>query len=312
MLHRYFSSRGVTPLLAGLLAVAGCAGPSSPIPAGGSPAAGLARVLGSNQLLYVSDAGRSDVTVYAWPKPTTPIATLTGFSVPQGLCSGNGDVYVSNTDASNVVVYAAGASKPLRTLDDADGYPDACSYDPVSGDLAVANAAGSGSGTGPVAIYRNAKGKPRYIRSSEINAVGEAQYDGSGNLYVLAGASSQAVLAELPAGSRTLRVVCPGILNGIQFPGGLAWDGKYLVIGSQETHTVYRIRNCKVAGSTSLAGASDIVDFTIDGNRLIGPDAGNADVEIYAYPKGGSPVQTLTGFSQPIGTTVVNASKGKS
>jgi hypothetical protein len=54
---------------------------------------------------------------------------------------------------------------------------------------------------------------------------------------------------------------------------------------------------CKTVGFTPLDGASDIEQFYISGNKLIGPDAGNLNVGIYPYPKGGSAEMTLTGFS---------------
>jgi hypothetical protein len=90
----------------------------------------------------------------------------------------------------------------------------------------------------------------------------------------------------------------------------LAWDGKDLVASSQGIGVAYRFKDCKVVTTIPLSGSSDIVQITIAGNRLIGADAGSAAVEIYPYPLGGSPIQTLTGFSEPIGVTVVGA-KGK-
>jgi hypothetical protein len=63
-----------------------------------------------------------------------------------------------------------------------------------------------------------------------------------------------------------------------------------------------------VAGKTELAGAYDIVQFWIQGKKLIGPDAYYHDVGFYNYPAGGTATKTLTGFNTPYGSVV---SKGK-
>ncbi len=80
-----------------------------------------------------------------------------------------------------------------------------------------------------------------------------------------------------------------------------------MTTGDQEGAKAYQLKGFKATGNTPLNGSSDIVQYWIDGGTsLIGPDAGNADVEIYKYPAGGSATQTLTGFSQPIGAAVTS------
>jgi hypothetical protein len=299
----------LTPSLA-----AGCSGQAgSALPAAahsvvdGAPSQRAA----NGSLLYVSDSGTDDVQFFGWPKPSKPLGALTGFNEPQGLCNDGKNVYVTNTGDKNVLVYAAGSSAPSRTIEDPGGYPVWCSFDPTSGALAVSNVIGSSYGPGSIAIYNQAKGKPRYIASSELTHPGSVQYDASGNLFITGSGSPRgSVLAELAATSKHIKIVCSSSTSGF-FGGELAWDGKRLVVGAQGGDGVYRLNGCKRAGFTPLSGASDIVQFYIDGNRLVGADAGNADVEIYPYPKGGSPTTTLNGagFSEPIGITIVAGSK---
>jgi hypothetical protein len=284
--------------------------PSTPLSAGAGSTLGI----NVKQLLYVSDSGTNDVEWFGWPKPQNTLGTLTGLSEPQTLCNDGKNVYVVNTGDSNIVVYPAGASSPLLTLEDPGQYPIDCSYDSKYGNLAVGGINSTAFGAQVVSIYTKAKGKPKTVDTSELKSIQGIQYDDSGNLYITATANSGSVLAELPAKSKKLKIVCTKLSTSgggmISFPGGLAWDGRYIVTSSQNSDVAYRLKGCKAVTTIPLSGSVDIVQIAIAGNRLIGADAGSAAVEIYPYPRGGSPIQTLTGFSQPIGVTVVGA-KGK-
>jgi hypothetical protein len=256
--------------------------------------------------LYISDAGASNVQVFTWPKTGKyPIATLTGLSEPQGLCTDGRDAYITSTTAGAIVEYAAGTTSPLRTIDDPYGLPIACSVDPVTGDLAVSNALSKSYGPGSLAIYPKAQGKPRKVTSKQFTQYGFVQYDGSGNLF-LEGSDSTFTshYAEIPAGSKHIQVICAKS-QSIEFTGSLGWDGTYIIRGG-ENGGVYRTKGCKTVGFTPLGGPTDIIQFYIAGDRLIGPDNGNLNVAIYPYPKGGAAVKLLTGFSQPIGATVAS------
>jgi hypothetical protein len=277
--------------------------PSTQLPA----AAGSAVQIDASQLLYVSDAGTNEVQWFGWPKPQSTLGALNGLSEPQGLCNDGKDVYVANTGDSNVVVYAADTSQPARTLEETGYYPDGCSYDTSGKKLAVVNAASA-----DVALYAGGQGSPKYISSSLLTTISLVQYDNSGNLYLFATSTNgQPVLAELAANSKTIKIKCshfhPWASN---FPGTFAWDGQYLLTNDQASGDVYRVKGCDTVGTFQLTGSSDVVGFYVQGNRLVGADAGNVDVEIYAYPKGGSPIQIVSGFSEPIGVTVIGA-KGK-
>ncbi|HEY3674931.1 MAG TPA: hypothetical protein VGK84_02970, partial [Candidatus Tumulicola sp.] len=264
--------------------------------------------------LYVSDSGTNEVTMFAWPKPKTGSALSGPFSEPQGMCSDNsGDVFITNTGDSNVLEY--NGSKLVNTLLDPGEYPVGCSFDTVDGSLAVVNIRSTGGGASSVAIYKNAKGTPKLLNVKVLQSVYGVQYDGSGDLFADgSGTGSQIELAEMPAGSNKFKLVCPNGFHGggvVAFPGGLGWDGKYLVIGDQDGGAVYRVKGCKIVGITKLDGSVDVVSFAIAGDRLVAPDPGAADVELYAYPKGGEPIQVLSGFSEPIGATVSQNVKGK-
>ncbi len=291
-----------------LFSIAGCAGQS----ASGIPYAtpGLAALnedslerAGARSFLYVSDSGTDDVQVYGWPKPLSPVATLTGFNEPQGLCNDGKSAYVANTGVHNIVVYAAGATSPSRSIPDPDGYPVGCSFDPASGGLAVVNIINDSYGQGSIDIYRNAKGKPHNVTAKKLFEPYAAQYDGSGNLFIVGTNSSYVPeLAELRANTKHVTIVCPSFDLGA-FPGELGWDGRYIVLTGMKgsKRGLYRLNGCKPIDFIPIGGFGE---FYIYGNRIIVPDPGSADVEIYSYPKGRL-ISTITGFSEPIGVTIV-------
>jgi hypothetical protein len=296
-------------LAASIFTLAACSSPNGNAgitPAAAQPASVFHAPFGTSPKaqLYISDDGTNEVETFTWPKPKSAI-TLTGFSEPQGECADqSGNVFITNTGNSNILEYALGGTDPIDTLSDAHEYPVGCSFDRTNGDLAVSNILSTADGNGNVAIYKNAKGAPKIVTPAGVQRVFFVQYDGSRDLFVSGDNSSyEPVLAEMPAGSKQFKVVCPNLF-GSQFPGGLGWDGKYIVIGVPGG--LERIRNCKVVGFTPL-GDSD--EFYISGNRVVVPDAGSAEVYIYGYPKGGEPIQTLTGFGEPIGAVVGEKAK---
>lgn len=99
-------------------------------------------------LLYVSDTETSNVYVFSYPKGKL-VQTLTGFTDPAGECvNKNGDVFITNTGASNILEYAHGGSTVDSTLNDPGYFPTGCSVDPLTGNLAVTNFSTSSSGPG--------------------------------------------------------------------------------------------------------------------------------------------------------------------
>jgi len=70
------------------------------------------------ELLYVSDDYNDDVYVFALPAGGL-VGTLTGFKTPQSPCADEaGDVFIPDDGASDIVEYAHGGSKPIKTLAD--------------------------------------------------------------------------------------------------------------------------------------------------------------------------------------------------
>jgi hypothetical protein len=107
----------------------------------------------SEDLLYISDAGNNTVTAYTYPRGRL-VGTLGGFDFPYGQCVDKlGDVFIANTNASNIVEYRHGSSSPVATIGDAGEHPAGCSVNPLNGDLAVNNTYTVSNGPGSVSLY---------------------------------------------------------------------------------------------------------------------------------------------------------------
>ncbi len=248
-------------------------------------------------LLYVSDTN-GHVYVYSYPAGER-IGTLTGFEAPEGLCSDSaGDVYVIDTLAVTVFKYAHAGTKPIEELHTYGYYPEGCSVDPTSGDLAVADYASNPQlGPGAVTIFKKGKGIGHSYQDSSLNQYFFCTYDAKGNLYVdgTNAATSQAQLAEIPQGSTSFTNITLDKNVG-PYPLGVQWDGKYVALQGS-TRALYRI---KVTGSrghiiqtTRFKGdRSDLVaQFWIAGRTILIP-YGNGrrivrKVGFWRYPAGG-------------------------
>lgn len=254
----------------------------------------------STQLLWVSSVDTNSVYVYPYPHPNHH-QTLTGFSSPRGLCvDKSGNVWVSNSGASNIVGYAHDGS-PATTLSDPNQVPVFCAVDPKTGDLAVANLKTTSNGSGSISIYKKAKGNPTVVPAyTQTTCVG---YDRNGNLFVDGlDASNVFALGEIARGSATLTNLTwhgPTINN----PGGLQYASNDLVVGDQVGSVLYQVSVsgsvATVLGNTPLIGkdspSTDIVQFQIltTTHRVFGADDDSRQVLIYAYPAGGKPFKNL-------------------
>jgi len=276
---------------------------AAPLP----PAIGAVRPDAHGALLYVSDTETGDVYVFSYPKGVLQ-QTLTGFTDPAGECvDGNGDVFIANTGGSDVVEYAHGGSAPIATLKDKGYFPVGCSIDPTTGNLAVTNDSTVSGGQGDLVIYKSAKGTPKarftYAAMSQMLLCG---YDAAGNLYVdgLTASNASVFAWKAPHG----RLDALTLDQSIGSAGGVQWDGKHVAIGDQSTNTIYQFSvakgHGKRVGATQLGGAAMVFAFWIDATKVIGPDAGAADVGIWKYPQGGSPVKTIDGVYVPLGAAV--------
>lgn len=267
-----------------------------------------------HDLLYVSDLGAELVDVYSYPEGNLE-GTLSGFDAVHGGCvDPKGNIFIPSSE--RVYEFAHGGTQPIRTLIDAGFGPTGCSVNPTSGTLAVANIGPiSGSSSGNVAFYKHAKGAPHMYSEPAIFLYYDCAYDRGGNLYVVGGDFHGFFkFAEIAAGGKSFMDIT--LDQSINVPGGVQWDGKYVAVEDQGAgyhgSTVYRFSiagssGTKV-GTTKLLGSSDVIQFWLDGKKIIGPNIGSSpNVMFWKYPKGGSALKTITGFTEPVGVTVSRA-----
>lgn len=256
-------------------------------------------------LLYVSTAG-TDVAVYSYPKEKL-VGTITGFSNPSGECvDARGNVFVVNTNASDILEYAHGGTVPIGLRNDSGYFPMGCSVDPVSGDLAVTNLSTIDYMKGDLVIFDPAGKVVGTYAEEELRGMNLCGYDASGNLFADAyNLGYGFAFVELPHGSTKLTNIT--LERSIGEGSTVQWDGRHIAVGDGSTNTIYRFKIAgdrgKLVGSTQLSGGT-IYQFFIDGKRVIGSDFRVGNVNSWAYPTGGSPLKTLGGLSEPGGTVV--------
>jgi len=301
---------------------AGCAGkplPSLPTASGSSPAARSLATGASwmdpdakrGALLYASDSAANIVKVFSYPRGKL-VGTLTGFQTPQGMCVGRaGHVFITNSGAAQILEYAHGGTTPIATLADTGEHPIGCAVSPVNGDLAATNIFDDSYTNGSLSVYRRAHGTPKKYTDPQMIADYFCGYDASGNLFLdgTKPTTFSFVFAELPKGGKSLRNIT--LDQTIGGPGGVQWDGKYVAVADQEAPVIYQFSITGSAGTkageTQTQGSSDVVQFFIRGNTVVGPNATSGQVMYWPYPAGGVQTKIISGFEVPIGTAISEA-----
>jgi hypothetical protein len=243
----------------------------------------------SKDLLYLSVAGGSYVYAYSYPE-----GNLEGtLDTPGwGLCSdAKGDVFVTDYPISKILEFAHGGTKVLHTFQ-ASGNPVACWVDPTTGNLAVVFE----GRVAEVTIFEGVTGKTSTYTDPNVGSFGVCTYDGSGDLFVTGyDTNRQFVLVELPkGGSAFTNISLDQYISG----GGIQWDGAHLAIGALQAGLIYQFEIKKNHGRevsyTLLGGVYNITAFLLDGDSVIGTDAGDNETLVWKYPAGGEPIQTFS------------------
>jgi len=271
----------------------------------------MARGATASDLLYITDVGTDDVYVYSYPQGTL-VGTLSGFRSPVRVCSdAAGNVYVTNTNAQQILKYAHGGTSSIATYSDKGFLPVDCSVDPTTDALAVMNYGPKGSNTGSVAIYKSGTTTPKIYHAANVQAYLFCAYDGTGNLYVYGlNSAYDTAFIEKPKGAKKFEPIA--LDRKLSGWGGVQWDGKYVAVGDGIS-TIYDFAIAKGKGKTvrtiQLGRAVNVVQFWLDGPTLVGPDGPNGarhDAGLWSYPAGGKPRKTIGdgGFKNPSGATV--------
>jgi hypothetical protein len=251
----------------------------------------------SLKLLYISDFINADVEVFTYPYLRLA-GVLTGFKELRGECTDpSGYVWIVDQDLGEVFEYAHGGTTPVNVLTAPD--PFGCATSPTNGDLAVSYGA-----AGQIEIFHNAAGSGTVVTDPNFAGTIFLGYDKSGNLFVDGYDSSYHFhYAELPAGSSSFTDITLS-----QTPAGFGnvqWDGKYMAVGDTGS-TIYQTQGGTVVSSTTLGNRCVEQFYIVPSKRkVIAPDVCDADAGVFAYPAGGSALQTISGgLTSPYGAVL--------
>ena len=262
----------------------------------------------SADLLFVSDFKANVVDEYDISKrPPVVVNTIGGLNSPQGLTiDASLNLYIANTQAQDVPVYAPPYNGKPRLLNDVGNFPVGVAVD-ASGNTYVANI-NSFSGGGNV--VRFAKGSLNGVQIGDPLLIADyfIAVDSHGHLFVDGLNGSQlGELDESSDGGKTWA----NTGATLAFPGGVAIDAaNEVLVDDQNTNVVSAYTcsgaSCSLVRSTKLSGASNVVSFKLASTQtdLWAADAVKATAVDYSYPAG-SPLETVSGFGEPIDTALV-------
>ncbi|HET6275371.1 MAG TPA: hypothetical protein VFE16_05450 [Candidatus Cybelea sp.] len=250
-------------------------------------------------LLYVTLPYEHSVNIYTFPGGHL-VGQITDDNYPNTVCSDKmGNVWISS-EVSNYYAqfneYTHGGTTPIATLDDKSGNPSACSVDPLTGNLAVAN--GCCDSNHVVDIYVGATGTPQVYNPKDLFEINAITYDSTGDLFISGNISVYLTGTDWfrygGPGFRTFRVKRPRT-----YPHeGIFWDGRYLTEVAQP-YLIHRYaivdRKAKYVGSLAFNGLRAWA-FAIEKANLAVADedsAYNGVIYVFKYPAGGEPTHTI-------------------
>jgi hypothetical protein len=311
-----FSPRALG-LCATVVMLAGCGGAQTgmgaAVPQGATAQSQAHRASGSSGLIYANEYA-GPVNIYTYPQGQY-VAQFDPPNFVQGMCADNkGDVFLTTPGASEyqgyVYEYAYGATTPSQHLVESGWWdPVACSWDPSTGNLAVANDS-MHSPSANIAIFSDAQGSPTFFNLPNSYSASSIAYDNQGNLFTRGNEANPPHLhyAELPLGRETVRyITIKHNWDALEIQS----DGTYMTgLGSateRRNSNPYVARmtckgtKAKIIGQTNFSGFGKHAGgaYWISGNGVVIPMgivSGNLTFGVFPYPQGGGPEATVTGF----------------
>ena len=242
--------------------------------------------------------------VYVYTAAGKPIATITGFSEPQGLAvNAAGDVYVADTSDNEIPVYKNNYKTRQATLRDPGQYPVDVGYDETSGLVAVTNILTTSGGAGSVSFYAKGATTPcATVASAAWSRVYFGAFDAAGDFYIDGEDSSgETLIGVVIGGCSATTITTLKSKTTIGFPGNVAVSPKdKLLVGDQETSIIYTfdlpakgVLGTPIAKTTLTGdGSPGAFALTVNGTDLWA--LSTPDALKYAYPAGGSPLKTVS------------------
>jgi len=274
-------------------------------------------------LIFVSDAADGVIDIYPQSgKNQKMVGQITGLTQPQGITTDKkGDLYVANTNSSNVLVYAPPyTGAPKMTISDAHEFPAdvAVSSAGVVAITNVCNAPKCRLNTGNVVLY--AKGSTKSCASVSDSAfnftrVMFAEFDSKGVLYIdgLNG-GYQTSFGLVTGGCDATGITNLDYVYTVSFPGGIQIDKAGRIAFCDPIRLQVATFDPPVDGAfgepvstTPLTGSISPLGIAIlaSGTNLYAADSGGSGLaEEYEYTAGGTAENTIAVGGQPIGIAV--------
>lgn len=308
-------------LTAGALvaALAGCLGTSAQWPPALPPAGRALSSAGgatAGDLIYVLDNGSERVYQYSY-ETRKRLATIKAiFYDGLGMCVDAAQhIFVVDNTTQAIREYSHDGKTLVKTLIDFMGFPEACSVDPTTGNLAVTNLENSNDGfPGNVVIFPHVTGNPKSYDVPNMYQIYFPAYDDKGNLFVDGYSTyfASSLLSELPKSGKafhdlTMSPKIPSVL-------GMEWDGKFLALC--DTHQrPNEIDRFSISGSRATKVSSTILKeddnayqffiSAIGGKEVVvATDQVNHKLYAWRYPLGGNPSFSIGGLVRPLGVVI--------
>jgi hypothetical protein len=225
---------------------------------------------------------------------------------PQGLTFAFYDrnVYVADTNNQRIVVLGHKKGNLVRTLRDPNEYPVDVAV-ANDGTVAVTNNSGDPSHAGNIGFYAPGSISPTSIATGLLTTFLFGGFDKKGDFYN-DGYTAGGAVAVGVVKKGTTTDVDTGFGASVSSPGGVevAKDGSVDVVDRQ--CPCLKVFTTHSSGTVPFEGASAPEGFALSAHdeQVWTADAGLAAVEVYAYPQGGAPIATITGFEEPAGVAL--------
>jgi hypothetical protein len=250
------------------------------------------------RLIYISNLGDDVVNVYAFDGHEI-VGQLKGLKKPHGMCTdSHGNVYVTNTGASNVLEYAHGGTKPIQTFSDPGENPVDCDIVRF-GELVAANESTTSGGVGGLSYFEGTRPAQNvsFQRLPTVLSIGYLPAVGFNFLTGLnADGNPQYAKFRFSLDLLSIPFTSAGSVRYAGF-------GKYMAVGDQ-SGDVYLVEGKAISSETHLNGLCAAGQFSITRKFIFVPDPCGDKVLIYPFPSGGTAFYQIDGQSEPVGTAI--------
>jgi DNA-binding beta-propeller fold protein YncE len=274
-------------------------------------------------LIFVSDAANNVIDIYPQAGKNQKMAgQITRLTQPQGITTDKeGDLYVANTNSSNVLVYAPPyTGAPKMTIPDAHEFPADVAVS-SAGVVAITNICDAPKcrlDTGNVVLYAKGSTKSCAIVSysgSNFTRVMFADFDKKGVLYIDGMNSGfQTSFGLVTGGCNATTITNLDYVYTVSFPGGIQIDKAGRIAFCDPINQVVDTFDPPVndafgepVSTTPLTGSISPLGIAIlaSGTNLYAADPGSSGLaEEYKYTAGGAAENTIGVGGQPIGIAV--------